>query len=69
VLDSVAAATPNADHLDLCLVNFVNHFDGHVSLLLGGLQLPVVEKNFSFRGSPGIRQSENENENENENQN
>jgi hypothetical protein len=34
VLDGVAAAAAHADHLDLgALVEFFDHFDGHVSLL------------------------------------
>jgi hypothetical protein len=35
VLDGIAAAAADADHLDLgALVKFVDHFDGHVSLLV-----------------------------------
>jgi hypothetical protein len=35
VFDGVAAAAAHTDHLDLgALVKFVDHFDGHVSLLL-----------------------------------
>jgi hypothetical protein len=34
VFDGVATAATHADHLDLrALVEFVDHFDGHVSLL------------------------------------
>jgi hypothetical protein len=45
VFDGIAATTTHADHLDLgAFVKFVDHFDGHVSLLMGCVVLPVDEE-------------------------